>query len=113
MRETATVTVRSTTCAASAMLHRRQSVSQPSAPPDDHLTHAAPCLTVRNERRTSRLHLQHLELAECPVLVFRRGIPVETKSHQRYAPSSRTGLLRVSAPECLEVGKLLTTTRSG
>ena len=50
MRETATVTVRSTTCAASAMLHRRQSVSQPSAPPDDHLTHAAPCLTVRNER---------------------------------------------------------------
>ena len=45
-----------------------------------------PCRTPPdcNERRTSRLRLQHLTLAECPLLVFRRGIPVETKSHQRY-----------------------------
>lgn len=34
----------------------------------DHLLHAASCLTVRNEAATCRLHLQHLSLADCPVL---------------------------------------------
>jgi|GEM_PF-3625571 len=38
------------------------------APSDDHATHAASRLTVRKGGGTSRLHLQHLELAECPVL---------------------------------------------
>lgn len=95
---------------AAAMPHIQ---SQLPALSDDPPILATPRSTVRNERRTSRLPMQGLSLAECPVLGFRRGIPVETKSHLRYAPSPRMGLFRVSAPECLEVGELLTTTRSG
>ncbi len=46
----------------------RTAVRQLSAPSVDLPILAASRLTVRNEGRSSRLRLQHLTLAECPVL---------------------------------------------
>ena len=42
---------------------RRTCIRPLSALPVDHPTHAAPCVTVRNDAATCRLHSQHLSLA--------------------------------------------------